>query len=59
MRVAIYPTDLAALIFGIDVIGIGRILKHPKAIATVHIFPLRIGDTTRVLRVAHPGTIVL
>ena len=49
MRVAIYSSDLAALIFGIDVIGISRILKHPEAIAVVHIFPLRIGDAAGVL----------
>src|SRR5439155_1887512 len=59
MRVAIYPANFAALIFGIDVIGISRIGKHPKAIAVVHIFPARIGDATRVLRVAYPGTVIL
>src|SRR5205823_15121798 len=43
MRVAIYAPNLAALIFSIDVIGISRIRKHPKAIAAVHVFPPRIG----------------
>ena len=49
MRVAIYPADLAALIFGIDVIGIGRIREHPEAIAVVHVFPRAIGDPAGIL----------
>src|SRR5205823_12360510 len=59
MRVTIYPTDLAALILGVDVIGIRRIGKHPKAIAIVHIFPLRISDAAWILRLANKGTVVL
>src|SRR4029077_8893427 len=59
VRVAIYPSNLTALVFGINVIRVSRVGKHPKPIATVHVFPLRVGDTARVLRIAHPGTIVL
>jgi len=59
MRVAIHPPDLAALILGIDVIGIGRIRKHPEAVPVVHIFPLRVGDAARVLRLAHKRAVIL
>ena len=44
MRVAIDPANLAALIFGIDVIRVSRVLEHPESIAVVHVFPTMIGD---------------
>ena len=59
MRVTIYPTDLAALVFGIDIIGISRIGKHPKPIAVEHVFPARVSNAAGILRVAHPRTVVL
>ena len=59
MRVAIYPADLATLIFGIDVIWVSRIGKHPKAVAVVHVFPAGIGNAAGILRVADKATVVL
>src|SRR5205807_4198723 len=49
MCLSIYPTDLAALVFGINVIRIRRVGKHPETIAVVHVFPLRVGDAARIL----------
>ena len=59
MRVPIYASDFPALILGIDVIRISRILEHPKPIAVEHVFPCAIGDAAGILRVAHPRTVVL
>ena len=59
MRVAIHPADVAALVLGVEVIGIGRIGKHPETVAAVHVFPLRVGDSAGILRFAHPRTVVL
>ena len=59
MRVAIYAADLAALIFGVDVVRISRILEHPEPIAIEHVFPTMISDAAGVLRVADPRTVVL
>jgi hypothetical protein len=49
MRVAINPPDLPALILGVNVIGISRVLEHPEAIAVVHVFPLVVGNPAGVL----------
>src|SRR5207249_5219357 len=46
---AINSRDLAALIFGVNVIRISGVRKHPETIAVIHIFPLVIGDTARIL----------
>src|SRR5262245_20601989 len=59
MGVAIHPADLASLVFRVDVVWIRRILEHPESIAVEHVFPTMIGDTTRVLRIAHPRAVVL
>ena len=59
VRVAIYPADVAALVFGIKVIGIRRIGEHPETVAVVHVFPLRVGDAAGILRFADPGAVVL
>ena len=59
MRVPIYASDFTALILGIDVIRISRVLEHPKPIAIEHVFPARVGNATGVLRVAHPRTVIL
>ena len=59
MCVSIYARDLAALIFGVNVIGISGIGEHPEPVAVVHVFPLRVGDAPGILRFAHEGTIVL
>src|SRR5215211_3754826 len=59
MCVSIYASDFPALILGIDVICISRILEHPKPIAIVHVFPAMVGDATWVLRVAHPRAVIL
>ena len=59
MRVAVDAADLAALGFGIEIVGIGGIFKYPEAIAAEHVFPARVGDAARIRRIAHPGTVVL
>ncbi len=59
MSLAVNSRDLAALILSVDVIGIGRIGKHPEAVATIHVFPTAIGDAPRILGVANPGAVVL
>src|SRR5206468_2029526 len=59
MCVSIYASDFPALILGIDVIRISRILEHPEPIAIVHVFPLRVGDAAGILRVAYPRAVIL
>src|SRR5437773_959419 len=59
MCLSIYPPDLTALVFGINVIRIRRVGKHPETVAGVHVFPLRVGDAAGILRFAHPRTVVL
>ena len=59
MCLSIYAPDLAALVFGINVIRICGIGEHPETIAAVHVFPLRVGDAAGILRFAHPRTVVL
>ena len=59
MRVTIYTPDLAALVFGINVIGISRIGKHPKPVAVVHVLPLRVSNAAGILGFAYKGTVVL
>ena len=59
VRLAIDAPDIAALRFGVDVIRIGRIGEHPEAVAAINIFPTIVRDSTRIGRVANPGTVVL
>ena len=54
VRVTIYSPDESALRFRVKIIGIARVREHPEAVAAVHVFPLRIGDAARVLRLADP-----
>ena len=56
---AIHAPDLAALILRVNVIGVGRVRKHPEPVAVVHIFPLMICDSAGILRIAHPRAVVL
>ena len=58
-RVAVDPADIAALVFGVDVIGIGRIDEGVKAIAVEDIFPLRVGDAAGIFRLADPAAVIL
>ena len=55
----IHPADVSALIFRINVVGISRVDEGVKAIAVEDIFPARVGNAARVLRVADPTTVVL
>src|SRR5206468_6755301 len=59
MRPSVHPRDLAALIFRVNVICVGRVWKHPETVAVVHILPTMVGDSARILRIAHPRTVVL
>src|SRR6266699_6956064 len=54
MGVPVHAADLATLVFGVEVVRIGRIWEHPESIAVIHIFPLRIGDATGILRLTYP-----
>ena len=56
---AIDTANLATLGFGVDVVGVRRILMHPEAIAAIHIFPARVGDAAGIGRIAHPRAVVL
>ena len=58
-RVAIDASDLAALRFGISVAWIAGIGKSPEAIASIEILPAAVGDTTGILGIANPGTVIL
>src|SRR4030095_7626929 len=53
VRAPIYSRDLAALIFGVNVIRIGGVWKHPETVAVVHVFPLVVCDAASGPRVAH------
>src|ERR1700686_1868600 len=55
----IYAANVATLRFGVNVGGIGGIRKDPKSIAAEEIFPAAVGDTARIGRIAHPGTVIL
>ena len=59
MCLSIYPADLAALVFGINIIRIRGIREHPETIAAVHVFPLRVSNAARILGLAYPRTVVL
>ena len=59
MRLSVDATDVAPLGFGVDVRGVGGIDEHPEAIAAVHVLPLALCDTARVLRLADPRAVVL
>src|SRR5512132_2752757 len=59
MRVTIDSANLAALVFGIDVVRVSRVLEHPESIAVEHIFPTIIGDAAWVLRITYPRAVVL
>src|SRR5205085_7334689 len=48
VRLAIDAADVAALRFGIDVIGIGRICKYPESVAAIDVFPTVVGDSSRI-----------
>src|SRR5688500_6269991 len=56
---AVNSCDTTTLIFRVDVVGIGRIYKHPKAVASIHVLPATVCDTSRILGVANPGTVIL
>src|SRR5947207_2582695 len=43
MRLAIDAADVAALRFGVDIVGIGWIGENPETIAAVNIFPATAG----------------
>src|SRR5438477_1483436 len=47
--ISIYPADITALIFGIDVIGIARIRKTEETITSEHVFPSGIGNAAGIL----------
>src|SRR5205807_2597258 len=49
----------AALRFGVNVVCIGRIGKYPETVSAEKIFPAAVGDSARILRIAHPRAIVL
>src|SRR5436190_13067799 len=57
--VTIYPTDITALVFGIDVIGIAGIRETEEAITSEHVFPSGIGNPTGILRVPDPAAVIL
>ena len=54
VRIPIHPRDLAALILGINEVGIRRVGKHPESVAVVHVFPALIRDAAGILRIADP-----
>src|SRR5215471_9949686 len=58
-RVAVYSGNFAALRLSVNVVRIGRVFKHPEAIAPVNIFPARIADAAGIRGVAHPNAVVL
>ena len=58
-RLAIDPADIAALRFGISVIGVRRIAERPEAVTTIEIFPAAVGDPPRIFLVANPTRIIL
>src|SRR3954469_9075264 len=58
-RAAIDPRNVAALIFGIGVIRVGRIGEGPEAVAAVEVFPAVVGDAARIFLVADPAAVVL
>src|SRR5258708_27263539 len=58
-QLAIDARDGAALRFGIDAVGIGRIRHPPEAVAAVEVLPARVGDASSVCGVAHPRAVVL
>src|SRR5580765_311151 len=58
-RETIHAADFTALGFGVDVVGIGRIGKYPKAVAAEQVFPAAVSDTAGILRIANPDAVVL
>jgi hypothetical protein len=59
VRVPVDARDRAALVLGVDVVRIGRVLEHPEAVAAVHVLPARVRDAAGIGAVADPGTVVL
>src|SRR5206468_1247576 len=59
VRLPIDASEVAALRLGVYIRGVARIGEYPEAIASVQILPLRLGDATRVLRLAGPRAVVL
>ncbi len=59
VRVLVHARDRAALVFGVEVVGIGRVGEHPEAVAAVHVLPAAVGDAAGIGRVAHPAAVVL
>src|SRR5215469_5407615 len=59
VRMAVDASDFPALGFGVDVVGIGRVLEHPEAVATIHVFPAGIDDAAGIGRISYPRTVVL
>ena len=49
----------AALVFRVEVVGVGRIGEHPEAVAAVHVFPAAVGDAAGVGGIADPAAVVL
>src|SRR5262245_35411239 len=46
---AIDPSDLATLGLGVDIIRIRWICEHPEAVPAVHVLPLVVSDSARIL----------
>ena len=58
-RATVDAAEEAALRFGIDEVGVGRIGPHPEAVAEIQVVPARIRDAARKRRITGPRTVVL
>ena len=58
-RNAIHAPNLSALRLGVNIVGVGRVRKNPKAVAAEKVFPTAVRDSTRVSRISHPHAVVL
>src|SRR6185369_2112315 len=58
-RLAVDPSDVAALIFRIGKVRVRRIRECPEAVAAEQILPAAVGDPAGIFLVPDPRTVVL